>query len=70
MRVDLVEFSTCRILSLEAEAVSNGCKRGNRLRYLAGTMLLQRGWQFTAVGQTAFSSCKEEYACQVKELFT
>lgn len=52
MKVDFVELSACRILALE---VSEGCRGGNSLRYLAGTIFLQTEWQFTAVGQTAFS---------------
>lgn len=56
MKVDFVDFSACRILALEAAAVTKNCKGGNGLRCLAGTVLLQRGWQFTALGQTAFSN--------------
>lgn len=55
MKVDCVDFSACRILALKVEAVTKGCEGGNGLRCLTGTILLQRGWQFTAVGQTIFS---------------
>lgn len=55
MKVDFVELSALRILALE---VSEGCRGGNGLRYLAGTIFLQTVWQFTAVGQTAFSYCR------------
>lgn len=54
MKMDCMEFSACRTLALEVEAVTKGCKGGNGLRRLAGSVLLQSGWQFTAVGQTTF----------------
>jgi len=55
MKVDCMDFSVCRILALGLEAVTEGCEGGNGLKCLAGTVLLQRRWQFTAGGQTTFS---------------
>lgn len=69
MKVDCVDFSACRILALEVEAVTKDCEGGNGLRCLTGTVLLQR---------VAVHSCwpnyvlqmQWEFAFQVKELLS